>query len=171
MDLDTFNDKLDEALLILDELAVESYEKIGRAEKGEYDLEDLANTYDRYIMARDFVEEIKRALIAALTRERGKKDLVPLANGGALELSFSSGKRKWNNEDTIPAVIDAMVDHHLDPSTGEITAGTRQLMREVLDAAGISYWKVTVLRDVLDIDIEDYSEKGERYLSPKRHGD
>lgn len=77
---------------------------------------------------------------------------------GSVAFNASTSKTKWDHKRVASVVIERLMAKQVDYDTGEMIP-TSQLMTQLLDIVGISYWKVTKLRE-LNIDPEQYSEEG-----------
>ncbi len=81
-------------------------------------------------------------------------------NGIRYERKTGSPRKSWNHVALGREVTDRLIDSATDMDTGEIMATPRELMADLLNYAGISYWRVTELNK-LGINADMYCEVGE----------
>jgi len=158
-------DAIDGAVQELQKPVIEVME----AERHDFDLKEVSSWLERAQIAKKALAEIEAAMLEAVERERYKEEFVVLPSGSVLELGYKAGGgRKWNHDRIKSVLIEAVIDEHMDDDSGTLEAPVSQLISEVLDTAGISYWKTTEL-DRFDIDADDYSTKKPRKFSAKVH--
>lgn len=90
----------------------------------------------------------------------GVEEVVVLSDGTQVEKSNSSNRKGWQHKDLANVVSDRLISGAVDFETGEIGKSTRDLMLEMLDYAGVGYWKVTSLAE-LGVDADQYCTKGD----------
>lgn len=134
---------------------------IARFERGCMDLCDAEGAEqarrDAYAKAEDAGKRLKLIQDYMKSRLGFKKD-VPIVTGGGASLQAKWGKTRktWNHEGLKPVVIEKILAKHIDPETGTINAPPSVIMGEVFDCVSFSSWKVTVIRDLLGVDPEDF---------------
>lgn len=105
--------------------------------------------------------------VASLTKG-DKEDFYEIANGGVATVNWSKPRRKWDHKLLSSRVAEKIIQNSIDPQTGVIDKPIHQMLEEMLEYVGISYWKVTTLRDA-KIDPDKYCESGEANPSIQIH--
>lgn len=91
-------------------------------------------------VVKDFAESL---VVTAMA------DLPEMEVGGAVLMKRRSDSRKaWDHKALVADLAGRLVQSSVDFETGEMTKSTEQLISEVIDYAGVSYWKVTALNKV-----------------------
>jgi hypothetical protein len=90
-------------------------------------------------------------------------ETIVFDDGAAVEKTWEKPRKAWRHKDVAAEVIHRLIARNVDPETGEMPSAT-DVASQILDYAGVSYWKVTMLRR-LEIDPSKYCEEGE--LQPK----
>jgi hypothetical protein len=88
------------------------------------------------------------------------KSPVVSDSGAVVEKMYDKSRKAWRHKDLAEVVADRIQRMAVDLDTGEVKLSTSEMISKLLDFAGISYWKVTTLREI-GIDADDYCESGE----------
>ena len=99
-------------------------------------------------------------LIGELAYHIGNTANPVSVDGATIEIKSGSPRKTWDHQGLINDVSKRIVDSSIDLDTGEVTKTPVQMIREALEFAGISYWKVTKLKE-LHLDADEYCEVGE----------
>lgn len=88
-------------------------------------------------------DRIEQRLVEAMD------DLPEIEVGGAVFVKRRSDSRKaWDHKALVSDLAERLVQSAVDFETGEMTKTTEQLISEVIEYAGVSYWRVTALNKV-----------------------
>ena len=82
----------------------------------------------------------------------------------SIETKTGAPRKKWNHDTLAALVAKRITDAAIDMDTGEVIKTPQQMIRELLDYAAPSYWRVGALRE-LGIDADDYCDVGEPLTS------
>lgn len=74
-----------------------------------------------------------------------------------LEVRRADSRKAWAHREVAAKVAEQLVASSVDFETGERLKTTEELITEVLNYAGVSYWKIKAL-DTLGISADDYCE-------------
>lgn len=74
-----------------------------------------------------------------------------------LEVRRADSRKAWAHRDIATKVAEQLVASSIDFETGERLKTTEELITDVLNYAGVSYWKIKAL-DTLGISADDYCE-------------
>lgn len=107
---------------------------------------DISETYS----------EMEKILLGLL------EDRSPVVSddGSVVEKIYDKSRKGWRHAEIAEEVADRIQRMAVDLDTGEVKLSTKEMITKLLQYAGISYWKVTTLRDI-GIDADDYCESGE----------
>ena len=97
-------------------------------------------------------DDAERRLVDAL----GDVPEISVA-GGTLMVRRSDSRKAWAHKDLAADLAARLVQTSIDFETGEMLKSTEELITEVLDYAGVSYWKVTALNK-MGMSADDYCE-------------
>jgi hypothetical protein len=100
--------------------------------------------------------EMEKTLIGLLE----DRDPVTATDGSVVEKVYDKSRKAWKHAEIAEIVADRIQKMSIDLDTGEIQLSTKEMITKLLDFAGISYWKVTTLREI-GVDADDYCESGE----------
>lgn len=78
-------------------------------------------------------------------------------SGAVLTKRRSDSRKAWSHKELISDLATRLVQSSVDFETGEMQKSTEELITEVLDFAGVSYWKVKALNSV-GLSVDDYCE-------------
>tara|TARA_Y100000296_G_scaffold86762_1_gene127722 strand:+ start:3257 stop:3751 length:495 start_codon:yes stop_codon:yes gene_type:complete len=78
----------------------------------------------------------------------------------SMETKTGAPRKKWNHQGLVEVVAQKITDTAIDMDTGEITKTPQQMIKELMEYAAPSYWRVQALRD-LGIDADSYCDVGE----------
>jgi hypothetical protein len=96
-------------------------------------------------------------------------DLPELSISGAtLEVRRSDSRKAWAHKDIATEVAQRIVQTNVDFETGEMLRSTEDLITDVLNYAGVSYWKVKAL-NTIGISADDYCEVTEGPMKIRIH--
>lgn len=142
-----------------------SLDKLDEAINYERSADDPERTM-RLIFLGFIVGEAKKT-IASLQREateillKSDWDRAPFQNQSfSMETKTGQPRKKWDHDGLAAAVAKRISDSAIDMDTGEILKSAQQLIKELLDYAAPSYWRVGALRE-LGIDPDDFCDVGE----------
>ena len=82
----------------------------------------------------------------------------------SIETKTGAPRKKWDHDMLAVLVAKKITDTAIDMDTGEVTKTPQQMIRELLDYAAPSYWRVGALRE-LGIDPDEYCDVGEPLTS------
>lgn len=88
------------------------------------------------------------------------RDPVRAYDGSVIEKMYDKSRKAWQHKTIANVVADRIQRMAVDLDTGEVMMSTHDMITKLLDFAGVSYWKVTSLKDI-GIDADDYCEAGE----------
>jgi len=114
---------------------------------------------DMHLM-KSHVTEIFNELQSMITGYLDNLPLPVVVDGATVEIKSGSPRKTWDHKTLIDDVSKRIVDSSVDLNTGEVVKTPTDMIREALQYAGISYWKVTKLKE-LHLDADDYCEVGE----------
>lgn len=77
--------------------------------------------------------------------------------GASMEIRRSDSRKAWAHKEIAFQVAERLVQSSVDFETGEMMKSTEELVRGILDYAGVSYWKVGAL-STIGISADDYCE-------------
>lgn len=97
---------------------------------------------------------------SVLTEHLGNLASPVSVDGATVEIKSGSPRKAWDHSALIDEVSRRLVDQSVDMNTGEVLASPHDLIRQAMEYVGVSYWKVTNLKN-LHIDADDYCEVGE----------
>ena len=142
-----------------------SLDKLDEAINYERSADDPERTM-RLIFLGFIVGEAKKT-IAALQRVaaeillKSDWDRSPFQNQHfSMETKTGQPRKKWDHDGLAAAVAKRISDSAIDMDTGEILKSAQQMIKELLEYAAPSYWRVGALRD-LGIDPDDFCDVGE----------
>jgi hypothetical protein len=119
-------------------------------------LDDLAET----VLALDDLR-VNLAAVRDAYEQRlvGEMDDLPeiTVEGAILQKRRSDSRKAWDHKVLATDLAERLVQMSFDMETGEVLKSPEELIREVLDYAGVSYWKVKALSGV-GIVADDYCE-------------
>jgi hypothetical protein len=127
---------------------------------------DSAETTDLLQFASDlhyvksFVSQLFNEVQSNITEHIGNLPIPIEVDGATIEIKSGSPRKTWDHRSLIDAVSKRLVDSSVDLNTGEVVKTPTSMIREALEFAGISYWKVSKLKE-LHLDADDYCEVGE----------
>ncbi len=142
-----------------------SLDKLDEAINHERSADDPERTM-RLIFLGFIVGEAKKT-IASLQKEAAEIllnsdwDRNPFQNQHfSMETKTGQPRKKWDHDSLAVAVAKRISDSSIDMDTGEVLKSTQQMIKELLEYAAPSYWRVGALRE-LGIDPDDYCDVGE----------
>jgi hypothetical protein len=109
---------------------------------------------------KGYVTDLFNELQSILTEHIGFVGVPVVVDGATVEIKSGAPRKSWDHESIISDVSRRIVDSSVDLNTGEITKSPVDMIREALQFAGISYWKVSKLKE-LHLDADEYCEVGE----------
>jgi hypothetical protein len=122
--------------------------------------EDLMQLASDLHLVKAYTTELFNELQTIVTDHIGNTANPVSVDGATIEIKSGSPRKTWDHQGLINDVSKRIVDSSIDLDTGEVTKTPVQMIREALDFAGISYWKVTKLKE-LHLDADEYCEVGE----------
>jgi hypothetical protein len=81
-------------------------------------------------------------------------------NGFVLEKKNGSPRKSWDHKTLAEIVSNRIIDMSIDMDTGEIIKSPQQMLMEIVEYTGISYWRVKELSKI-GINADQYCEVGE----------
>ena len=78
-------------------------------------------------------------------------------NGATVEIKNGSSRKTWAHKELAADVSKRIMQRSINIDTGEITKSTEEMMQELVNFMGVSYWKVTELKKIA-IDADEYCE-------------
>lgn len=81
-------------------------------------------------------------------------------NGFVLEKKNGSPRKSWDHKALAEIVSNRIIDMSVDMDTGEVVKTPQQMLTEILEYTGISYWRVKELSKI-GINADRYCEVGE----------
>jgi hypothetical protein len=81
-------------------------------------------------------------------------------NGFVLEKKNGSPRKSWDHKALTEIVSNRIIDMSVDMDTGEIIKTPQEMLTEILEYTGISYWRVKELSKI-GINADQYCEVGE----------
>lgn len=100
--------------------------------------------------------EMEKILIQLLA----DRDPIVGEDGSVVEKIYDKSRKAWRHAEIAEVVAERIERMAVDLDTGEIKLSTKEMITKLLQFAGISYWKVTTLREI-GVDADDYCESGE----------
>lgn len=111
-------------------------------------------------MIKSYTTDLFNELQSMITEHLGHLPAPVAVDGATVEIKSGSPRKTWDHQALIDDVSKRIVDSSVDLNTGEVVKTPTDMIREALQFAGISYWKVTKLKE-LHLDADDYCEVGE----------
>lgn len=109
---------------------------------------------------KSHVSELFNEVQSIVTEHVGHLAVPVTVDGATVEIKSGSPRKTWDHQSLIEDVSKRIVDSSVDLNTGEVVKSPVEMIREALQFAGISYWKVTKLKE-LHLDADEYCEVGE----------
>lgn len=81
-------------------------------------------------------------------------------NGFVLEKKNGSPRKSWDHKTLAEIVSNRIIDMSIDMDTGEVIKSPQQMLMEIVEYTGISYWRVKELSKI-GINADQYCEVGE----------
>lgn len=91
---------------------------------------------------------------------------LTLANGATLQSLESTPRVSWDHRGLAKKVSERIVDESFDWETGEALRSHEEIVKELLNYVGVSYWKIKALKEA-GIDPDQYSTPKEPVKSVK----
>jgi len=120
----------------------------------------------RLIFLGFIVGEAKKT-IASLQKEaadillKSDWDRSPFQNQHfSMETKTGQPRKKWDHDGLATLVAKRISDSSIDMDTGEVLKSAQQMIKELLEYAAPSYWRVGALKE-LGIDPDDFCDVGE----------
>lgn len=110
--------------------------------------------------AKGHISELFNEVQSVVTEHLGHLAVPVTVDGATVEIKSGSPRKTWDHQSLIEDVSKRIVDSSIDLNTGEVIKSPMEMIREALQFAGISYWKVTKLKE-LHLDADEYCEVGE----------
>jgi hypothetical protein len=110
--------------------------------------------------AKGYISELFNEVQSVVTEHLGHLAVPVTVDGATVEIKSGSPRKTWDHQSLIEDVSKRIVDSSVDLNTGEVIKSPTEMIREALQFAGISYWKVTKLKE-LHLDADEYCEVGE----------
>ena len=108
---------------------------------------------------KDRYEELRSIINTDIITKVGWTSEPVTVGDRTVEISGSKPRKAWDHAAAKTAVVDRVIAQSVDMDTGEIMSVKDQILT-ALDAVGINYWKVGVLKS-LGINAAHYCEEGE----------
>ena len=113
-----------------------------------YSVETLAHTLNDAKSVLDAARNYVAAVEQALVKKLPARGVVEVAGLGTLERKSGAKRTKWDTARVAPLVARIAVEAREPDANGEIPDPVDTAVSAVLNAAGIGYWKVSVLREL-----------------------
>lgn len=126
----------------------------------DYSTEDILQLASDLHLAKSLVGDLFNELQTRVTDHLGSLPIPVAVDGATIEIKAGSPRKTWDHDSLINDVTKRIVDSSIDLNTGEVVKTTPEMIKEALAFAGISYWKVTKLKE-LHLDADEYCEVGE----------
>lgn len=110
-------------------------------------------------LVKSYATSLFNELQDVLTEYLGHLATPVAVDGATVEIKSGSPRKTWDHKALIEDVSKRIVDSSIDLNTGEVVKSPKDMIAEALQFAGISYWKVTKLKE-LDLDADEYCEVG-----------
>jgi|TARA_R110000803_G_scaffold37598_13_gene81123 hypothetical protein len=124
------------------------------------DTTDLLQFASDLHSVKSFVSQLFNEVQANVTEHVGNLVIPVDVDGATVEIKSGAPRKTWDHKSLINDISKRLVDSSVDLNTGEVLKTPTAMIREALEFAGISYWKVTKLKE-LHLDADDYCEVGE----------
>lgn len=111
-------------------------------------------------MIKAYTTELFNELQSMITNHLSHLPAPVAVDGATVEIKSGSPRKTWDHQSLIDDVSKRIVDSSVDLNTGEVVKTPTEMIKEALQFAGISYWKVTKLKE-LHLDADEYCEVGE----------
>lgn len=111
-------------------------------------------------LVKSYTTTLFNEMQSILTEHLGALASPVTVDGATVEIKSGSPRKSWDHDALIDEVSRRIVDKSVDLNTGEILASPHDMIRQAMEYVGVSYWKVTNLKN-LHIDADDYCEVGE----------
>lgn len=125
-----------------------------------------AGSLDESAAAVAFLDQVKREVAdlleqakAALIENMGTAPEV-VSHGITFEKKVGAARKTWDHKSLGEIVARRIVDLNVDMETGEVLASPYDMVKQVLDYTGVSYWRVGELKNI-GINADAYCEVGE----------
>jgi hypothetical protein len=129
---------------------------IRRVDLSEQDVATLVSVLDAVRDLGYTLKSIDESVVEALTDKVGDPVSV---DGVVAEVKWSKPRKQWENERLAPLVSEEIIAKAIDPETGTLTVPVSQLIPQLLQYVGVSYWKVTALK-ALGLNPDEFCEVG-----------
>lgn len=136
------------ALQKLVTLAAEEHEDPKEAAEAAYTLYRLKS------LARDAYDEYEKIVASSF------RTPVTIENGAVLEHKIGAPRKKWAHGELSELLAKRIVETSFDFETGELNRSFEEIATEILEYAGVSYWRVKKLAQI-GISADKYCEKGD----------
>ena len=83
-----------------------------------------------------------------------------VVSGATVEIKTGASRKAWDHSGLMRDVSRRIVDKSVDLNTGELTKSPLEMIQDVINYMGVSYWKVSKLKE-LSIDADEYCEVSE----------
>ena len=125
-----------------------------------------AGSVDDIALAVAFLDQVKREVSDML--EQAKATLVDsmgttpeiVSHGITFEKKVGAARKTWDHKSLGDVVAQRIVDMSVDMETGEVITSPLDMVKQVLDYTGVSYWRVGELKNI-GINADAYCEVGE----------
>jgi hypothetical protein len=120
--------------------------------------EELAEAVSEFHAFVDKAKEVYSVFSSdVINRIEFTPDPLPTSNGGTVEVLQGSSRKKWDHARAARDVATRIHDMSIDMETGERTMTPEDMIQELVQYAGIGYWKVGALKK-LDLTADNYCE-------------
>ncbi len=120
------------------------------------DVTSLVSMLDAVRDMTNTLKSVDERLVEVLTAKMGD----PIAVDGVVaEVKWGKPRKQWETEQLASLVSEEIIARAIDPETGALETPVSQLIQQLLQFVGVSYWKVTALK-ALGIDPDQYCEVG-----------